>query len=144
MNFTGNYRERENFLLPPECKICVRSADLAVAVDDVLVAAQLGQPHGAPGVELLGGNAHLTAKAKLAAIRKAGRAVDIDRGAVHRGGKLSGMGVVLGQNGLAVAGGVGGDMCNGFLHAVHDFNGQNVIKELGVKILRPGGHTDAG
>ena len=75
-------------------------------MDDVLVAAQLGQPHGAPGVELLGGNAHLTAKAKLAAIRKAGRAVDIDRGAVHRGGKLSGMGIVLGQNGLAVAGGV--------------------------------------
>ena len=91
MSFTGNYREHENFLLPPECKTFVKSADLAVAADDVLVAAQLGQPHGAPGVELLGGNAHLAAKAKLAAIRKAGRAVDIDRGAVHRGGKLSGM-----------------------------------------------------
>ena len=38
------------------------SADLAAAVNDVLVAAQLFQPHGATGVELLGGNARLSEK----------------------------------------------------------------------------------
>ena len=44
------------------------SADLAAAVNDVLVATQLFQPHGAPGVELLGGNAHLAPQPELPAI----------------------------------------------------------------------------
>ena len=52
----------------------VGSAGLSIAVDDIFVAAQLGQSHGAAGVELLGGNAHFAPKAKLAAIRKAGGA----------------------------------------------------------------------
>ena len=41
------------------------SADLSPAPDHELEAAQLGQPQGAPGVELLGGDAHLAAQAKL-------------------------------------------------------------------------------
>ena len=41
---------------------------LTVAVDDVLIAAQLAEAHGSPGVELLGGDAHLTAKAELSAV----------------------------------------------------------------------------
>ena len=85
------------------------SADLAAAVDDVLVAAQLFQPHRAPGVELLGGNAHLASQSEFSAIREAGGAVDIDRRAVHRRRKEGGMGLVPGQDGLAVAGGVRGD-----------------------------------
>ena len=40
-----------------------RSPDLTVAADDVLVAAQLAEAHGAAGVELLGGDAHLAAEA---------------------------------------------------------------------------------
>lgn len=51
---------------------------LTVAVDDVLVAAQLAEAHGSPGVELLGGDAHLTAKAELSAVGEAGGAVDVD------------------------------------------------------------------
>ena len=52
-------------------------------MDDVLIAAQLLQPHRAAGVELLGGDAHLTAQAELAAVGEAGGAVDIDRRTVH-------------------------------------------------------------
>ena len=61
-----------------------KSADLPVTVDDVLVAAKLLQPHGAPGVQLLGRNTHLAAQTKLAAVRKAGGAVHIHGGAVYR------------------------------------------------------------
>ena len=39
------------------------AAGLAAAVDDVRVGAQLGQPHGAAGVQLLGADAHLAAQA---------------------------------------------------------------------------------
>ena len=89
------------------------SADLAAAVDDVLVAAQLFQPHRAPGVELLGGNAHLAPQPELPAIGKAGGAVDVDRRTVHRRRKDGGMGLVPGQDGFAVAGGVRGDVADG-------------------------------
>ena len=41
------------------------SPDLTVAADDVLVAAQLAEAHGAAGVELLGGDAHLAAQPEL-------------------------------------------------------------------------------
>ena len=36
-------------------------------MDDVLIAAQLLQPHRAAGMKLLGGDAHFTAQAELAA-----------------------------------------------------------------------------
>ena len=49
------------------------------------------------------------------------------------------MGVSPGQNGFAVAGGVSRDVGDGFLHAVHDFHRKDVVEELGVEILRPGG-----
>ena len=80
------------------------SADLAAAVNDVLVAAQLFQPHGATGVELLGGNAHLAPQPELPAIGKAGGAVDVDRRTVHRRRKEGGMGLVPGQDSFAEIG----------------------------------------
>ena len=112
------------------------SADLAAAVDDVLVATQLFQPHGATGMELLGGNAHLAPQPELPAIGKAGGAVDVDCRTVHRRRKEGGMGLVPGQDSFAVAGGVRGDVADGLLHAVHDLDSQDVVQELGVKIRR--------
>ena len=108
-------------------------------MDDVLIAAQLLQPHRAAGVELLGGDAHLTAQAELAAVGEAGGAVDIHRRTVHGCCKEGGMGLVPGQDGLAVAGGVLGNVADGFFHAVHDLDGQNVVEKFGIEILRPGG-----
>ena len=46
------------------------------------------------------------------------------------------MGLVPGQDGFAVAGGVRGDVADGLPHAVHDLDGQDVVQELGVKIGR--------
>ena len=60
-------------------------ADMSVAGDDVLVGGQLLQTHGASGVELLGGDAHLAAQTELAAVGKPGGGVDVDGGAVHAG-----------------------------------------------------------
>ena len=55
------------------------------SMDDVFVGGQLLQPHGAAGVQLLGGDAHLAAEAELAAVGEAGGGVDVDRRAVHSG-----------------------------------------------------------
>ena len=55
---------------------------LPVAVDDVLHARELAQPHGAAGVELLGGDADLGAEAELGAVDEAGGGVDDDGGGV--------------------------------------------------------------
>ena len=79
-------------------------------MDDVLIAAQLAEAHGSPGVELLGGDAHLTAKAELSAVGEAGGAVDVDSGTVHCRREEGGVGVSPGQDGFAVAGGVSRDV----------------------------------
>ena len=55
----------------------VGSAGLSITVDDIFVAAQLGQAHGAAGMQLLGADAHFAPQAKLSAIGKAGGGVDI-------------------------------------------------------------------
>jgi len=116
-----------------------RSADLAVAGDDVFVAGQLLQAHGAAGVELLGGDAHLTAQAELPAVGEAGGGVDVHGGAVHQAGEEVRVGAGLGDDGLAVAGGVAVDVVDGLLHAADDVNGEDVIQELCVKVLGAGG-----
>ena len=107
-------------------------------MDDILVAAQLGQSHGATGVEFLGGNAHFAPKAEFTAIRKAGGTVHIHGGAVHCGSEQVGMGLCLGQDGLAVAGGVLSNMPDGLLHAVHDLDREDVVQKFGVKVLFSG------
>ena len=58
-------------------KVVENSAHLTVAMHDEFVAAQLGQAHGAAGVELLGGNTHLTAQAELTAVGEAGGDIHI-------------------------------------------------------------------
>ena len=116
-----------------------RSADLPVTVDDVFVAAKLLQPHGAPGVQLLGRDAHLTAQAKLSAVRKAGGAVYIHGGAVHRSGKAVGVCLCPGQDSLAVTGGVLRNVGNSLVYAVHHLDGKDVVQKLGVKVCRAGG-----
>ena len=62
---------------------------MTLAGDDVLIGGQLPQSHGASCMELLGGNAHFAAQAKLAAVGKPGGSVDVDCGTVHTGSKGS-------------------------------------------------------
>lgn len=60
-----------------------RSACLAVPPDEEFECTQLPQTKGAPGVELLGGDAHLAAQAELSPVSKAGGGIPIDGGGVH-------------------------------------------------------------
>ena len=96
------------------------SADLTGAVDDVFIGAQLLQAHGAPGVELLGGDAHFAAQAELSAVGEPGGGVDINCGAVHarRQNSRAALSSPV-MMAVAVAGGVLGDVVNGLLHAAH-------------------------
>jgi hypothetical protein len=56
---------------------------LSRPIDEVLVAAQLREAHGAAGVEFVGGDADLGSEAELAAVVEAGAGVVEDDGAVH-------------------------------------------------------------
>ena len=53
------------------------------------------------------------------------------------------MGSGLGENGLAVAGGVAVDVGNGLLHAVHHPDGQDIIQKFRVEVVIPGGDSPA-
>ena len=86
-------------------------------------------------MELLGRNAHFAAEAKLAAIGEPGGTVDIDCSAVHGAGEVGGGSIVCGDDGFAVAGGVGGDVLYGRFHIVHNAYGEDVIQKFGVEIL---------
>src|SRR5699024_4948479 len=103
------------------------SSHLPGAGDDIFIGAQLLQPHGSPGVELLGGDAHFAAQTELPAVGEPGGGVPVHRRAVHQGEELPGGGLVIGNDGVGVVGGVGGDMGDGLLHAVHHLDGQDVV-----------------
>ena len=62
-------------------------AGLAVAVDDELEGGELPQAHGAPGVELLGGDADLGAEAELLAVDEPGGGVHEHGGGVDLVGR---------------------------------------------------------
>ena len=115
------------------------AAGLAGAVDDIFVAAQLGQAHGAAGMQLLGADAHFAPQAKLSAIGKAGGGVDIHGGAVHTGDKAVCGGIVRRDDGLTVVGGMAGNVGNGSIHIIHHGNGQDVVQKFSVKLLLAGG-----
>ena len=95
-------------------------------------------------MKLLGGNTHLTAKAELAAVGKAGGNVDVNRRAVNTARKcLDGCAVGC-HDGLAVAGRVRTDVCDGLVHAVHNAHGENIVEKFGIKVdlSRRGGIDD--
>ena len=78
-------------------------------------------------MEFLRGDAHLASQSKLSSIGKASRGIHIDGGGIHHSDKLLCRSGVLRQNRLAVPGRVGGNMGNGFVLAVHNANGQNIV-----------------
>ena len=83
---------------------------LSVSANDIFVGAQLLQPHGAPGVELLGGNAHLTAQPNSPPSVNRVEQLRYTRRAVYAPAEALGGGGVSGDDGLAVAGWSGGAM----------------------------------
>ena len=115
--------------------MCCLLSNLTVSGDDVFVRTQLVQSHGSPGVEFLGGNAHFAAQAEFSAVGKARGDVHIDGGAVYTGREAGRPVWTLGDDGLAVTGGVGGNVRNGGVRGIHDTNGKNVIQEFRIKVL---------
>ena len=103
------------------------SSDLSVAGDDIFIGTELIQSHGAAGVELLGGDAHLTAQTELSAVGEAGGDVDVHGGTVHLTGEAGRSGGVLRDDAVAVMGGVGGDVGDGIVQTVHHVLG---VQEL--------------
>ena len=84
----------------------LRSADLAAAADDIFIGVELLQAHGTPGVQLLGGNAHLAAQAEFSPVGEAGGDIDIDRRGVHQAREALCRGRIPGEDGVTVARGV--------------------------------------
>ena len=112
--------------------------DLSVSANDVFVAVEFFQPHGASGVQFLGGDPHFAAETELAAVGKARRNIDVNRRGVNQGGELCGVIIVLRQDRVAVSGGMLCNVCNGGIGAVHHGYGEDVIKKFRIKVAVSG------
>src|SRR5690606_5591935 len=108
---------------------------LAAALDDELQGGELPQPHRAASVQLLRGDADLGAEAELLAVHEAGGGVDEDRGGVDLLREAAGRPQVGGDDGLAVAAAVAGDVGDGGVERVDDPHGQLQVEELGGVVL---------
>ena len=83
---------------------------LPVARNDVLVGREFGEPHRAPGVELLGRDSDLGAESELASVGEGRRDVDIDARRVGPLREQPRCLRILGDDRLAVARGVAFDV----------------------------------
>ena len=90
-------------------------------------------------MELLRGDAHLAAKAELAAVGEAGGDVDVDSGAVRLAHEALGVRGVLRDDGLAVAGGVAQDVRDGVVDAVNHADGEDIVEKFRVEVPLPRG-----
>lgn len=79
-------------------------------------------------MELLGGYAYFRAEAELAAVRKAGRCIDIDRRRIDFVQKLLRIEIVLGDNALAVTCAVFRDMRYRLIDIIYRFYADLVIE----------------
>ena len=77
-------------------------------------------------MKLLGGNTHLAAKSEFTAVGEAGAGVDIDAGAVHQGGELCGVVLIVCNDRIAVMGTVRIDMCDCLLNGINCFYRKNI------------------
>ena len=93
-------------------------------------------------MELLGGDAHLAAQAELTPVGEPGGGVHIHRRAVHAGREQLRRRGVLRDDGVAVAGGVSGDVADGVGHVIHHRHRQDIVQKLRVEIPLP--RRDAG
>src|SRR5512139_2641120 len=96
------------------------SASVAIAGDDVLRRGHLRQAHRPPGVKLLCGDADLRPEPELSPVGEPGRGVDEDRGGVDGGGEAPCRRLRPGHDGVAVAGRVAPDVCNGRVEVGYD------------------------
>ena len=107
------------------------AADLAGALDEVFIRAELGKTHGAASVETVGADADLGAETEFEAIIEAGGRVPEDGGAVDFGEEAPGDGFVRGHDRVAVAGAIAVDDGDGLLEGIDNADGDDVVEKLG-------------
>ena len=105
----------------------VIGGDMALTAQPVAIGHQTLQPNGAAGGHGLGGDAHLCAKAVAEAIGEAGRAVEVDPGAVYRSQEAVGRGGSSGADRVGVARAVAGDVLEGGIQIGHHFHAQDQV-----------------
>ena len=110
-------------------------SDLSRSVDDVFVAAELGEPHGAPGVEAVGADTDFGSEAKFETIVEAGASIPKYSRAID-GGLEAGGGVGIGRNdGFAVTAAVAINLSDGVLEGIDDAHGHGQGEKFGSKIV---------
>ena len=92
-------------------------------------------------MELLGRNADFGSKAKLPPVGKPGRSVDIHRGRIDRAQECIGRPLILGDNALAVAARITGDVINGLLEGIHHLDRKHIPQKFRRVILFGSGET---
>src|SRR5690606_38688571 len=111
------------------------TADVSVPDDDPRRRRELPEPHGAAGVELLGGDADLGAQPELAAVGEPGRGVDDERRGVDLAGEALGRAQVGGADGLGVAAGPPADVLDRRVEVLDDADGEVEAEVLGGPVL---------
>ena len=112
---------------------------LALALSDPLVAGEFPQAHGAAGVQLVSADGHLRAEAELTAVVEPRARVDEDNGGVDLVGEAGGCGIVLGHDGLGVAGAMLLDVLDSLVDGVDHANGHSEGEEFPAEVLGVGG-----
>jgi len=115
--------------------VSMLSADLAAAGNNCLFAGQRLQREGAADVHLLGGNAHLRAETELSAVGKARRCVDVYRGRIDLLLESACIGIVFGDDGLGMVGGMLVNVMDRLGNIRHDLNGQNEVVVFCIEVL---------
>ncbi len=109
-------------------------AHFAVAQHHPLHAGQAFQAHWAAGVKLVGGNADFRAQAIFEPVSEPRRGVHHDAGRIDLAQKLHGAGVIAGENGVGVLRAVAVDVGDGFIHPLHQFDGDDGREVLGAPV----------
>lgn len=89
-------------------------AGLAGSEDFPFISGELFEPHGAAGVEFLGGNADFCAQAKFAAVGEGRGGVGVNGRGVDKFHEVVNFSLILGNNGLAVFGAIFTDVIDCF------------------------------
>ena len=112
----------------------VIAGDMAIAAQQVAVGDQTLQAHRSAGGQGLGADSHLGAEAVAVAIGEAGGAIPVNAGAVDRFQEAFGHAVVVGADGVGVAGAVAGDMGEGGVQVGDHPDAEDQVGILGAPI----------
>ena len=107
---------------------------LAFAFNQPFIRCDFLQGHRAAGTKLLRGDANLCAEAELCTVGEAGRSIPVNAGSVDMGLELAGSLNILCDDGLAVAGTMLVNMCQGLIERTYSHNIHLIVHELRIVV----------